>query len=159
MIAKKSHIIPIPDDAAGKTIYFKIRSNYLLIGITSPVFIGSEYSLIKHIITYDFDNITIAIIAFFIGIFALMMFIANRKQWEYFYFGFFALFQVLYITNYTSSRDLLFDAPLLWIYLWLLSLVWSPAMFIGFVKVIFNYSQKSTLGILFFINVLYTIFV
>ena len=157
-IAKKSHIIPIPDDAAGKTIYFKIQSNYPLIGITSPVLIGSEYSLIKHIIVSDFDNISIAAIAFFIGFFGLMIFIANRKQWEYFYFGFFALFQVLYITNYTSLRDLLFDAPLLWIYLWLFSSVWSVTMFIGFVKVIFNYSQKSTLGILFLINIAYATF-
>ena len=157
-IAKKSHVIPIPDDAAGKKIYFKIQSNYQVIGITSPVFIGSEYSLIKHIIVSDFDNISIAVIAFFIGFFGLMIFIANRKQWEYFYFGFFALFQVLYITNYTSLRDLLFDAPLLWIYLWLLSSVWSVTMFIGFVKVIFNYSQKSTLGILFLINIAYATF-
>lgn len=157
-IAKKSHVIPIPDSAAGKTIYFKIQSNYPLIGITSPVYIGSEYSLIKQIIVSDFDNISIACISFFIGIFALMIFIANRKQWEYFYFGFFALSQVLYITNYTSLRDFLIDAPLLWIYLWLFSSVWSTTMFIGFVKVIFNYSQKSVLGILFFINIVYAIF-
>ncbi|MGQ9844552.1 MAG: hypothetical protein ACUVRK_13460, partial [Spirochaetota bacterium] len=82
------HTLPIPDDAAGKRIYFKIRSDYMLIGITSLVFIGSDYSLVKHIITSDFDNITIAIIAFFIGIFALMRFIANRKQWEYFFLFF-----------------------------------------------------------------------
>lgn len=156
--AKKSHVIPIPDSAAGKTIYFKIQSNYPLIGITSPVFIGSEYSLTKHIIISDFDNFSIASIALFIGIFALMIFIPSRKQWEYFYFGFFALFQVLYITNYTALRDLLFDAPLLWIYLWLLSSVWSATMFIGFVKVTFNYSQKSILGILFVINIAYATF-
>ncbi len=157
-IAKKSHIIPIPDSAAGKTIYFKIQSNYPLIGITGPVLIGSEYSLVRHIIAYDFDNISIASIALFIGIFSLMIFIANRKQWEYFYFGLFALFQVLYITNYTSLRDVLLDAPLLWIYLWLFSSVWSTTMFIGFVKVLFNYSQKSTIGILFLINIAYATF-
>lgn len=157
-IAKKSHIIPIPDSAAGKTIYFKIQSNYFLIGITSPVFIGSEYSLIKSIIVSDFDNIIIAGIVFFIGIVALMIFIADRKQWQYFYFGLFALFQVLYITNYTALRDFLFDAPLLWIYLWLFSSVWSTTMFIGFAKVIFNYSIKSILGILFLVNIAYAAF-
>ncbi len=157
-IPKKSHIIPIPNSVAGKKIYFKIQSHYPLIGITGPVFIGSEYSLIKKILLSDIDNISIASIALIIGIFALMIFIANRKQWAYFYFGIFALFQVLYITNYTSLRDLLLDAPLLWIYFWLFSSVWSTAMFIGFIKVIFNYPHKSVLGFLFIANVLYAIF-
>lgn len=157
-IPKKSHFIALPDSAAGQNIYFKIQSNYHLIGITGPVLLGTEYTLIKNIILSDIANIIIASIAFFIGFFSLTIFIINRKQWQYFYFGFFALLLNLYILNYTSIRDLLLDTPLLWICLWLLSSVWSTTMFIGFTKVFFNYQKKSILGILFVFNTYYAIF-
>ena len=143
------HIIHLPGNFEGQNLSFRIFSNYYLIGIPEKVLLGSHAAVYKKIITGDIDRLIIGFLCLFLGTFSLTLYLRHRTMKPYFYFAIFALAIGVYVIRYTWVKQFFIDIPMLWIYLWVLSLFSIPIGILGFVRTIFGDGYKNILRYLF----------
>ena len=146
------HIISLGDTYANRTLSIRISSEYYLIGIGGTPFIGSRAEIYKRIIIRDIDRIVVASLCIFIGFFSLLLSVRFRAQSEFLFFFLFAFLVGLYVVFYTWIKQLFIDAPIFWVFLWLLSISIMPIGILGFVKQVFAVQFKQIFKILMIIH-------
>lgn len=85
------HSLPVPRDAGGKTIYFKVFSVVRNIGIRGAPFVAEADSILPRLIKKEFLSILLSILYFCIGITALMGFFAIDRDIKLLGFGVFLM--------------------------------------------------------------------
>ncbi|MBC8235137.1 hypothetical protein H8E77_36790 [bacterium] len=126
--AFKWYIIPLEVDFHGKTLAFRIYSaDSQSIGIEERVnFIplGSQSELTKNLIKKFIDMVILGCLFIFIGLFSISIFLRRKGQKEYnsLSFGCFSLCIGIGLTVANPAGQLLFDAPIVFYYLFVTSL-------------------------------------
>ncbi|AFJ01324.1 Putative diguanylate cyclase (GGDEF) with GAF and HAMP domains [Methylophaga frappieri] len=111
------HEIPLPPDAAGKTLTLKIFSDYTEIGLWGDIWLTERSDLHLHLIRDGFDELLIAGFLLLLGITALIFAFMRRENGGFFYLGCFALVTAGNLLGESQLLQLIASAPLLKVYL------------------------------------------
>jgi two-component system, sensor histidine kinase ChiS len=109
------HIIPLGSDYYKSPVYFRMYSDYMLIGVQG-VAIGAPDEHIRKIVTGDIDRIVLFSIFFFMGLFTLFIFVRNREQRAYLYFSMMSFSLGVYALSWSLIKQLFWNAPVFWHY-------------------------------------------
>ena len=109
------HIIHLDGDYYKSPLYFRMYSDYMLIGVQG-VAIGSPEEHIRKIVTGDIDRIVLFSIFFFMGLFTLFIYARNREQRAYLYFSLMSFSLGVYALSWSLIKQLFWDAPVFWHY-------------------------------------------
>jgi signal transduction histidine kinase len=143
-----SHLIPLGDDIRGKTVMFRVFSDYSNIGIRGNVFLGSKSALIRSVIDHDIIRFLLGFFMVLIGLIELYIFRKNDLQiGPISMFGILAISLGLYIVNLTSLKDLIYYAPVFWLNVYIAAMALIPVGAMGFMWQTFrpidnNYFQR-----------------
>jgi len=127
------HLIRLPEDHEGVFVAFRIWSDAPDIGIIGGVRLGSEAQHVKAILLRDLDRLIMALLLFFVAAFFLLVAAHPEDRGATVTFSLFALLIGVYTVTETEAKQLVLNAPMLWIYLDLGSLFVGPAFLAAFI--------------------------
>ncbi|MBB3140855.1 GGDEF domain-containing protein [Halomonas organivorans] len=111
------HMIPLPTDAAGHQLYFRVYSNYTDIGLWGEIKLMERADLLGYILKHSASAMVVSplclLLALLAGIFAVIQ--ANRRSFAA--IALFGLAAGTMILAESQASQLLLDAPLLWDFL------------------------------------------
>lgn len=107
------HLIDLPEDAGGKTLYFRIYSDAIDIGLWGEASVVSRGEQYEHIVKKGFLRFLIGSVAMSISLLFLILYFINLKNREYLYLGFLVFTQGLDLAVSSQMRQLFFHYPLL----------------------------------------------
>ena len=111
------HMISLPEDFAGKTLYFRIFSDYTDIGLWGEVKLMDRPDLWQYILAGSAIDLVISafslLLALLAGVFALM----HTRRRSFAGISLFSLASGIMILAETQASQLLLNLPLLWDYL------------------------------------------
>ncbi|OHD57590.1 MAG: hypothetical protein A2Y33_06010 [Spirochaetes bacterium GWF1_51_8] len=122
------HIVPLPENFAGKTVYIRVQSYRIFVGIYGWVWIGSEGTFWASVVNSDIVKFSLAIVSIALGIFAgiLQLIFRKREGFSYAAFGAFAVCAGYYIFSKSDLRMQVVMDQGVWSYIELLTLNLIP---------------------------------
>lgn len=153
------HIIHLPDNYQEKPLYFRIYSKFQNIGFSSLV-IGDESELIISIVKRDILKLILGVFITFIGLLVLVYYLlgSNKKidmepidKSIFLFFSIFSTFMGIAIVSDTAIKELIYDMPMVWIHVRLISMIGFGFGLMGFLTQIEELRYKVILkGLLYF---------
>ena len=110
------HLFRLPEDFAGKKLYFRIYSDYRDIGLWGHVLLGSGSDQTRRIFTRDIVRIVVAIASLLITLIFLTIFFAAGRDRSAIFLALITFFLLLRVLSLTYIKQYLMDTPLLWEY-------------------------------------------
>ncbi|MDN5377148.1 MAG: hypothetical protein PWQ42_444, partial [Sulfurospirillum sp.] len=107
------HMIELPQDSAGKYLYFRVYSNYPDIGLWGEISIASKAEHLKRMLDSDLLRLSASAIALFMGFLFITGFLASSSKIELFLIGSLFFTQGLDLLLSTKIIQLYFNFPLL----------------------------------------------
>jgi len=147
------HIVPLRRAYIGKTLILKIYSEHFNIGVNGQIILGNEYNLFKNVIKKDIFKFIVGILFILIGLLFFITYIAQKIDKSFLFFSIYSFLHGVYTINNGSIRTIMFEDPLLSIYLELFSLYLLPIMFLLFIENLFNDKNILLLKIVRNINI------
>ncbi len=111
------HIIPLPGDSTGKTVYFRVYSNYTDIGLWGEVLIGSEAAFQWRLLTQSAKSILIGVFCLTLAVVALVMAVLEGRVRTFASVGLLAAATGLTLLAEAPASLLLLHLPLFWDYI------------------------------------------
>lgn len=108
------HIILLPEDFAGKTLYVRTYSNYPDIGLWGEVILGPHIVHLQRMVKNDASSLFIGALLILVGLFSGLFWLANRAMLTNIYLSTFALGLAVVVLHQTQLKQLLLFAPLGW---------------------------------------------
>src|SRR5690554_702609 len=109
-------MIPLPDDAAGKPIHFRIFSNYMDIGLWGEAKVMDLLELYQQIIQSSIDKLIITLFSLLIAALALLFALFKTGRLALLGLSLFALASAGLAISNSQAKHLLLHNPLLWDY-------------------------------------------
>lgn len=107
------HLIDLPEDAGGKTLYFRIYSDAVDIGLWGEASLVSKAEKYEDIVQSGFLRFLIGSVAMAMSLLFLILYFINLKNREYLYLGLLVFTQGLDLATSSPLRQLFFNYPLL----------------------------------------------
>ncbi|MGK0289855.1 MAG: signal transduction histidine kinase [bacterium] len=111
------HMLELPKKFSGKTLYFRVYSDYPDIGLWGQVIIASRYEHVLKMFGDDWDRIFISMLLFFLAIGSLVFFLVRRQGTEKLYLSVFMFSQGIVIFCQTQVRLLVWYEPIPYMYI------------------------------------------
>ncbi|KGK42232.1 hypothetical protein LH51_08965 [Nitrincola sp. A-D6] len=111
------HMISLPKDAGGQTLYFRIYSDYTDIGLWGEVSLFERADLLLEVLNNSLKSLISSIAAVLIAFLAFTLAILKGQRRRVLSIGLFSLASAGMLLGESQARQLLFDAPLFWVYL------------------------------------------
>lgn len=108
------HLVILPEDAPGKTLYFHIHSTGPSIGILGTVQYAPLLALLSDKATLDLFKTTSAVLALFLGIAAFALYLRDRTNKLYLAFAGSAIVGAVLVFSGTFSAMLIVDNVAFW---------------------------------------------
>ncbi len=134
----KAHYIPLGQTYQGKTLTLRIYSDHVNIGIFGEPLIGSHADVSTLVTRRDLPTLAMGSVMGSIGAFVFLLFLARRKERGYLTYGLLALTLGMYFTAVSPSRQLILDAPLVWVHAELFFLYIVGGLLTGYVEYVFG---------------------
>ena len=159
------HIIPLPQGFAGKYVYFRIYSEFQNIGFSSLT-LGDESAHILSIVRRDIAKFITGIVIAITGFLVFLFFLVRRRKYIgdellneriFLYFSVFTISMGIAITADTAVKELLINAPLVWIHVRLWGMILFALGIIGFILNIEEIRYKLLMRILQVIFIVYSL--
>ncbi|MFD1675656.1 histidine kinase dimerization/phospho-acceptor domain-containing protein [Alicyclobacillus fodiniaquatilis] len=148
------NFIPLPDNSAGKTLYFEVESKYNMIGLRGTVEAGERVVLLGHILRANLTQIIVPVMMASVGFFFLALGLRSKSNRYYLWLATFLIVEPGYLFGRTYIKSLLYDNPHFWIEVRLLCLYAAPTMFIPFISRLLGKFRKSFSALWWFHTVL-----
>lgn len=132
------HIIPLPNNSAGRLLSFRIWADHVNIGLIGDVKIGQDGDFISSMVRHSSNSILVAIVVAFIGLVSLLMFALKSSQREYLAFGIFSICIGFYVFSRTEVKQFLVTGNLARVHLELATLYFSAYSMTAFVDCVFE---------------------
>ncbi|THK41774.1 GGDEF domain-containing protein [Methylophaga sp. SB9B] len=129
------HILGLPDDFAGRTLYFRVYSDYTDIGLWGEKKLLERSSAFLNILNNSHSDLIIAAFFFFIALLAFAFSVMRGDNREFIYLGLFSLASAGNLLGESQALQLLIYAPLAKTYLAAISYFSIPI----FIALILNY--------------------
>ncbi|WP_176793246.1 ATP-binding protein [Rhodospira trueperi] len=111
------HMIELPKNFGDKTIYFRIFSNYMDIGLWGEIKLMERLDLIKYVLGTSQSRFVITALSFLIAVMALMLAVLSRERSPYLPISVFTIATGTMGLAGTQGTQLLVNAPLMWDYI------------------------------------------
>ncbi len=108
------HMIQLPADFAGKSLYFRVFSDYSDIGLWGEVKLMERLDLIKLILEHSVEQIIVSGFSLLIAGLAFVFALLQAERRSFFYLALFALASALMVFGQSQVKLWLFNAPLFW---------------------------------------------
>lgn len=105
------HAIPLPANAGGRWLTFRIVSNHRLIGINGAIQIRTSAQVTHRVVRNSAGFVVVGSISAFLGLLGLAAFATRGRHAAHFFFGMNALAIGLYLLFRSEARVLLFPFP------------------------------------------------
>ncbi len=152
------HLIDLPQDAAGKTIYFRVYSDYPDIGLWGEVLLDSKSNHMQKIYTTDMPRFIVGVAAIMGGILFFLVFIANLQSKENLYLSFLLFTQGIDSLLSAQITQFYFYYPLLVQYLIVFSYCFFPIGVALFMSAILENRYRKILTIIWSVHLVYIAF-
>jgi signal transduction histidine kinase len=139
------HRISLPEDFQGKNLFFRLYSDWSRInGIEGTVLMGSNETLLLHIIRRNAGHFIVGAFCVFIGLFSLAIYLDRsvRRAYAALSFGLFSTFIGIVFIAVISPIVLLVPAPAFWYYALFISFLLFPPALIAFVDQVIGPGYK-----------------
>lgn len=153
------HMIPLPDDFAGRSLFLRIHSTDNTIGIIGQAYIETISDLRYALLSRDLLWILFGIFFMFIGLLTFLSWIRHTNKNEYVYFALLTGIIGFWNITQTKSKLLYWDHPLIWMYADLLSLYVIPVVFVLFFREIIGTCYYKTMTRLAIFDGLFLLFI
>jgi len=110
------HMIELPDDFSGKSLYFRIFSSAADIGLWGEVKLMERVELLKYIVNKSITDLLVTALSFLISLLALVFALVQENRRTFFLISFFTISSSFMLFAQTPVKQLLFNAPLFWDY-------------------------------------------
>jgi len=111
------HMISLPEDFAGQTLYFRVFSDYTDIGLWGEVKLMERIDLLHYILERSAGELVVSAFLLLLALLAFIFAIVQGDRRSFFGIGLFALAAGSMLLAETQASQLLVDIPLLWDYL------------------------------------------
>lgn len=115
------HGIELPKDAAGKTLFFRVFSNYNALGFWGPVGLVDKKTLPLNIIKLGYKELVVALFSIFVALLTFAFAIIQHRAKHLLYLSAFSLASALMLISENPATQLVFNEPLVRTYLLALS--------------------------------------
>ncbi|HCD04072.1 MULTISPECIES: diguanylate cyclase [unclassified Methylophaga] len=129
------HIIGLPDDYVGKTLYFRVYSDYTDIGLWGEKKLLERSAALLNILKNSYTDLIVSAFFFFIALLAFAFSAMRGDNREFIYLGLFSLASAGNLLGESQAVQLLIYAPLAKTYLAAISYFSIPI----FIALILNY--------------------
>ncbi|WP_169697738.1 GGDEF domain-containing protein [Methylophaga nitratireducenticrescens] len=129
------HIIGLPDDFAGRTLYFRVYSDYTDIGLWGEKKLLERSAALLNILNNSHSDLVISAFFFFIALIAFAFSAMRGDNREFIYLGLFSLASAGNLLGESQALQLLIYAPLAKTYVAAISYFSIPI----FIALILNY--------------------
>lgn len=151
------HIVPLPEHAAGKLLYFRIWADHISIGIFGNAHIGKGQHFVSTMVKHNLGSIIVAIILLFIGIIGVFIGIGGRKK-EYAFFALTSISAGIYIFGRSQIKQMILNEPLTWTFIEFASLFICAPSLVGLMATILGTKTWRIVWLGFWISVSYAVF-
>lgn len=111
------HMIPLPTDAAGKPIYFRVYSDYIDIGFWGEIKVMDRLELYEQILKDSIGNMIITAFSLMIAALSFLFAIFNSGRTTLLALSLFSLASAGLALSSSQAKQLLLHHPLLWEYI------------------------------------------
>ncbi|SIS90742.1 GGDEF domain-containing protein [Neptunomonas antarctica] len=111
------HMIALPNDFAGKVIYFRIFSSSTDIGLWGQVKLMERIDLLRYVIDNSLTDIVVSGLSLLISLLALIFAFVQSNRQSFLLISFFTFASSVMLFAQSQAKQLLINAPLLWDYL------------------------------------------
>lgn len=111
------HAIPLPEGFEGKTVYFRIFSDYTDIGLWGEVSIMNRPDLTLFILENSLEALVIAGFSALIALLSLIFALLQTEKKSFGSIALFSLSSAILLLSESQASQLLWNAPLAWDYL------------------------------------------
>ncbi|WLD59262.1 GGDEF domain-containing protein [Salinispirillum sp. LH 10-3-1] len=108
------HIILLPEDFAGRTLYVRTYSDYPDIGLWGEIILGPHIVHLQRMVKADASSLFIGAMLILVGLFSGIFWLANRSMLTNLYLSMFAFCLAAVVLHQAQLKQLLFFAPLRW---------------------------------------------
>lgn len=108
------HMISLPADFAGKSIYFRIFSSAPDIGLWGEIKLMERLNLIKYVITNSLKDLIVSSLSLVISLLAVIFACFQSDRKTYLLISFFTFASGLMLFAQSQAKQLLLNSPLLW---------------------------------------------
>lgn len=116
------HFVPLGEDYRGRTLTLRIHSEHINIGVSGRLRIGSKARLLTEALQQDVGKIFVGCVLCAIGLFVLVLFFTERREWAHLHYAVFALTVGMWVLCQMRVRTLLLPYPLAWLHVEIFSL-------------------------------------
>ncbi len=108
------HMIRVPRDTLGQTLYFRVFSDYTDIGLSGEVLLGERAELLQRVYTRGFTGLTFAIVVFIVGFISMCLGLIKRERGVALATGCLSFVLALMMFAENELSQVVLFAPLLW---------------------------------------------
>ncbi|EIC22125.1 sensor domain-containing diguanylate cyclase [Thiorhodovibrio frisius] len=108
------HMIPLPQDAGGKLLYFRVFSDYIDIGLWGELLLGERIALLQRVLTQSVERLITSSFSLLIAILALIFAPLERDRRGFGAIALFAFASGGMLLSGAQAALLIFNHPLLW---------------------------------------------
>lgn len=147
-IGFSNHVIPIPHEAAGKFLCFRIYSEFYKIGIVGKISIRERAQHFIRILGDSLDAVVLGTLSIMLGVVSFIFFFLRMTKLKQSVFLWFGLFQTaigFFIIAQTELRTFIWDNPRFWLYADFYSLFLIPPSCLAFLEWIIDVRYKKVM--------------
>ncbi|CAM3294717.1 GGDEF domain-containing protein [Halomonas lysinitropha] len=111
------HMISLPENFAGKTLHFRVFSDYTDIGLWGEVKLMDRLDLMEYILERSAGDLIIGALLLLMALLAFIFALVQGNRRSFIGIGLFAMAAGIMLLAETQASQLLLDNPLLWDYL------------------------------------------
>ncbi len=108
------HLVPLPENSAGKTLALRIHSDYTSIGLWGDVEITDRIDALKGMLHASVQDLAVSAFSLLLAMLAAIFAMIGPERRGFFAIALFAFSSGLMLLAETPVRQLLADAPLTW---------------------------------------------
>nr|WP_242519020.1 GGDEF domain-containing protein [Thiorhodovibrio winogradskyi] len=108
------HLISLPRDAGGKTLYFRIFSDYKDIGLWGDILLGERIELVERVLAQSLERLVTGGFSLLIAVLALVLAPLERSRHGFGAIALFAAASSAMLFSSAPASTLMLNRPLLW---------------------------------------------
>ncbi|HYF75343.1 MAG TPA: ATP-binding protein [Candidatus Nitrosocosmicus sp.] len=134
------HLIRLPEDYHGKTIYLRMHTSFSRnMGLVRRFEIGSQNEHYSYLVANEIDNLLLTTLFTFLGFSLVFIYMLRRSvNYEFPALGLFSISIGIWLLAETNFKQLFLNAPRFWLYVAFLSFYLMPIGFMIFVERVFS---------------------
>ena len=131
------HLVQIPVETREHDVALRVRSDYSLIGVQGHAVLAERAAHLRWALWKDADRLVLGTLTLFMALLALTFVRSREDRRLVLAFAAFAACSGIYVVRYSHIKDLLYDAPLFWFDVTMISFAFLGWTLLGFVLALF----------------------